>query len=274
MEGGPFDRENPVPPEVRKRLEEKYALNKSPVEQGVQYLKNIATFDFGESLRYRNSRPVKEIIFETFSISAMLGLLATVFSLFTGAIFGSIAAWFSYLQKKKLALSFDLFFGFLISLPGFFASTLLILVFGLWLEAFPVALWQGPRSVVLPVLALALRPTGLVARMTYACLQDVLKQDYIRFAFAKGLTRSQVFIKHALKNAYTPVLSFFAPIISTLFVGSIVIEHVFAIPGMGKHFLSSVLDRDYPTILAVTIVYGVIFITINGLAEFTLDKNR
>jgi len=262
--GGPFDSEKALPASVKVNLEAKYHLHDSAFGQFKSYLRDLVHFDLGVSYRYMGSRTVNEIILETLPISAFLGIVAILVSLLIGIPAGVVAA---YRQGSRLDHLITLFSSAGLSLPNFLVASVLVLVFAVKLNWFPPALWEGPLSAVIPITVLALRPLALVASLTRATMLDVLKQDFIRTAYAKGLSVRSVLFKHALKNSVLPIISLLAPLAASVVTGSFVVEMIFAIPGLGKHFVSAVLDRDYPLVMGVTLVYGFLLIGANFLAD-------
>lgn len=262
--GGPFDSEKALPAEVKKALEQKYHLDKPVFIQYADYLRQVVQGDFGPSYRYLGSRNVSEVIGDTFWISAKLGLAALLLALLVGVPLGVLAAY----KKNSWIDSIILFFSVAgLSLPSFVLASLFILLFSLKLQWLPPALWEGPGSAVLPVLTLALRPLALFCRLVRVSMIEVLSADYVRTAKSKGLSTQSILFKHALKNALIPLLTLVGPTTASLVTGSLVVEMMFAIPGMGKHFVSAVLDRDYTLILGVTLVYGALLVGANFLVD-------
>ncbi|MEO7163422.1 MAG: ABC transporter permease, partial [Bdellovibrionia bacterium] len=173
---------------------------------------------------------------------------------------GCLAAWRKNTAWDRIMVAF---FVSSLSLPSYLLASLLILVFSFWLGWFPPALWESPSSMVLPILALGLRPLAIIGRLTRSSMLEVMAADYIRTAYGKGLPRRMIIFKHALKNSLIPVLTVLGPLASNLVTGSFLIEMIFQIPGMGKYFVQAVLNRDYPLVMGVTLIYGVILISSN-----------
>ena len=248
--GGPFDGEKAISDEVRRVLEQRFNLDKPVWEQFFLYLNNLLHGDFGVSAK--TGREIKTTIFSSFSVSAKLGGMAVLVALISGVVMGSIAA----LTRNKLPDRLIIFFSTLFtSLPSFVLGTLLLLVFCIKLKWVPV--WSSSsHNYVLPVIALAAYPMAYITRLTKTSMLDTLGQDYVRTARAKGVAQWKVIFKHTLRNALIPVITVLGPTIANMMTGSFVIEKIFAIPGLGVHFVNSVSQRDYTTIMGVTIFYA------------------
>jgi oligopeptide transport system permease protein len=258
--GGPFDTERALPPEVKAAIDAKYHFDEPVWKQYLRYMGDLARGDLGPSYRYMGGRGVNEVISEGLPVSAKLGFAAVLLSIAVGIPLGAIAA---YKRGTWLDLSAMFLAVAGISLPNFLVASLLIVVFSTKLGWLPPALWEDWRSAILPVISLAIRPIALIARLTRASLLEALTQDYVRTAEAKGLDAMTVLFKHALRNALLPVVTLMGPLTAAIITGSFVIELIFAIPGMGRHFVSAVIDRDYTLIMGVTLVYGVIVVAAN-----------
>jgi oligopeptide transport system permease protein len=261
--GGPFTAEKNLPEAVLKNLNERYHLNDPLFKQYTDYLANVARGDLGPSFKYE-ARTVNDIITESFPVSAELGLTAVAIAVACGIPMGVVAAlrqnrWPDYLCMFAATIG--------ISVPGFILATLFIYVFALKLELFPAAMWGGPEYVVLPALALAAFPMAFIARLTRSSMLEVLTLDFIRTARAKGLTSFVVVWRHALKNALIPVVTYLGPLIAAILTGSFVIESIFAIPGLGRHFVTSIYNRDYTVILGITIFYSTLLVVLNFLVD-------
>jgi len=261
--GGPFTAEKNLPESVMKNINERYHLNDPLWKQYTDYLGNVVKGDLGPSFKYE-SRTVNDIIAESFPVSAELGSLAVLIALILGIPAGIIAAlrqnrWPDYLAMFGATIG--------ISVPNFILATLFIYVFALKLELFPAAMWDGPEYAVLPALALAAFPTAFIARLMRSSMLEVMGQDFIRTARAKGLPGYVVIYRHALKNAMMPVVTYLGPLIAAIFTGSFVIETIFAIPGLGRHFVSSIYNRDYTVILGVTVFYSAMLVFLNFLVD-------
>lgn len=261
--GGPFDGDRVWPPEVQANIEARYGLNQPIAVQFAQWLKDASRGDLRESFQYIG-RPVSEIIIESLPVSFQLGFWSIIVSLLVGIPFGCMAAWKqnSWLDHSSMFLAIA---G--VSLPSYLVASLLILVFALWLGWLPPALWEDPGSSVLPILTLAFRPMAVIARLTRAQMLEAFHADYIRTAYGKGLSELQVIFKHALRNSIIPVITVLGPLAAALVTGSFLVETVFQIPGLGKHFVQAVLNRDYPLVMGVTLAYGVILLASNLIVD-------
>jgi oligopeptide transport system permease protein len=257
--GGPFDTDRVWPPEIQANILRRYELDRPVSVQFAHWLRDLSRGDLRESFQYLG-HPVKEILVDALPVSMSLGLLALALSILAGIPLGCLAAWKRNTWLDGVAM-FSAVAG--VSLPSYLVASLLILIFSLGLGWFPPALWEGPSSVVLPVITLALRPIAMVARLTRASMIEALQADYVRTARGKGLAEPAVVLKHALRNSLIPVLTILGPIAANLVTGSFLVEVVFQIPGIGKHFVQGVLNRDYPLVMGVTLIYGVVLIGSN-----------
>ena len=219
--------------------------------------------DLGPSFKYK-SRTVNEIINEGFPVSATLGLEALFLSIGAGVLLGTISAMNQNKWQDRLAMVVAVLG---ISVPSFILATLLQYVFALKLGIFPVARWESFEYTVLPAIALAALPTAFIARLTRANMVEVLQQDFIKVAKAKGLPQSKVVCKHALRNALLPVLAYFGQLAVNILTGSFIIEKIFGIPGLGQWFVTSVSNRDYTVIMGTTVFYSILLLT----AMFIVD---
>ncbi len=261
--GGPFTREKELPDAVKKNIEARYHLDDPLWRQYADYLLNLLQFDLGPSFKYEG-RTVNDLIREGFPVSAVLGLLAVCLALACGIPAGVAAA----LNQNKWQDNIVIFFSALgVSIPSFITGVLLMYVFALMLGWLPPALWESPRHMILPVLTLSLHPMAFIARLMRSSMLEVIRQDYIRTARAKGLSWAQVLWRHAMKNAMIPVVTYLGPLLAGILTGSFVVEHIFAIPGLGKHFVTSVSNRDYTVILGVTVFYSALLIVMNFLVD-------
>ncbi len=252
--GGPFSAEKAPTAAVQAVLEERFNLDKPVGVQYLLYLRNILHGDFGVSLK--TGRPIMTVIQESFGISARLGLMAAAVAVVLGLTFGSIAA----LTRSGLSDRLIIFFTTLmVSVPSFVLATLLLLVFCLELKWFPVWSTSNP-SYFLPVISLAMSPMAYITRLTKSSMLDVLGQDYIRTAVSKGVPQFTVVAKHALRNALIPVITYVGPMVAYIVTGSLVVESVFTIGGLGGKFVSSINNRDYPMIMATTIFLAVLMV--------------
>jgi len=261
--GGPFDFDRNLPEIIKKSIEERYNLNKPIWWQYQDYLKNLVKFDLGPSFSYEGMT-VNQLIHNGFPISAQLGVSAIILSMVIGIPFGIVSA----LRQGKWQDRFVMFLATLgITIPSFVLATLLLYFFTLKIPLFPPISWGTAAHFVLPSIALAGGPTSMISRLTRSSLLEVIRQDYIRTARAKGLTDRVVIYKHALKNAIIPVLTYLGPLIAGILTGSFVIERIFTIPGLGRQFVESITNRDYTAILGVTIFYSAFLIICNLIVD-------
>ena len=261
--GGPFTSEKALPEAVMKNIEARYRLNDPLPKQYLDYWSNLLQGDLGPSFKYE-SRTVNEIIAEGFPVSAELGLIAVSFSVLIGIPAGMAGALYQNRWPDHLVM---LLATVGISVPSFILATVLIYIFALWLQLLPAAMWGSPKYVILPALALAGMPTAFIARLTRSSMLEVLAQDYIRTARAKGIAPFRILWLHALKNALLPVVTYLGPMIAAIFTGSFVIESIFAIPGLGRHFVTSIYNRDYTVILGITVFYSALLVLMNFLVD-------
>ena len=263
--GGPFDEEQGAAPEVRANLERLYGLDQPLPVQYLRYLRALAHGDFGPSLRQRDFT-VSELIGQGLPLSAALGLCAIALALIT-AIPAGIAAALWRGPAADLAIAAIAALG--VALPSFVIGPLLALVFGVHLGWLPVAGWQAgsPRYLVLPVLTLALPLAAAISRLTRASLLEVLGTPFVRSARARGLGEGRVLWHHALRPALLPVASYLGPAIAFVVTGSLVVEAVFGLPGTGRYLVQGAIDRDYPLVMGMVIVYGALTLLLNLLAD-------
>ena len=245
--GGPFNKEKALSPATIQALNERYNLDKPLATQFLMYIKELLRGDFGVSLK--NGREISAIIGESFPISARLGLSAMVVALLGGTCFGCLAA----LTRNKLPDRIIIFLTTLMTAaPSFVLATLLLLVFSIQLKLVPV--WDANNhSYVLPVIALSAYPMAYITRLAKTSMLDALGQDYIRTARAKGVSRFKLIFKHALRNSLIPVITYAGPQIAYIITGSMVVETIFTIGGLGSKFVSAITNRDYTLIMATTI---------------------
>lgn len=257
--GGPFDSERKLPPEIIANLEAKYHLNDPVLEQYVRYLAGLAHGDFGPSYKYLD-RGVTEIIADTLPTSALLGILAVLFTMVVSFPLGFFAAYY----RESIIDRLCLFIGTLgISLPNFILGALLIWAVALQLGWLQAGRWDDWSSVILPMVTLGAAPAAYVSALLRSSLIETLGEDFVRTARAKGVREHSVLARHALRNSLIPILTVMGPLTATLLTGSFVVEYVFAIPGMGRFFITAVTDRDYPLIMGVTLVYTAILVSAN-----------
>ncbi|MCH8345560.1 MAG: ABC transporter permease [Chloroflexi bacterium] len=262
--GGPFDQEKQLPPAALENLEKRYNLDKPLLEQYGLYILDVAQGDLGIS--FRQDREVMDILRDGFWVSAQLGLITFAFAMVVGMFLGV----FSALNQNNFLDYVGVFFATVgASMPNFIAATLLVLIFSVQLGWFDVLGWEfgNYRKMVLPVLSLGLLPAAYVARITRASMLEVLGQDYIRTARAKGLREQVVVLRHAVKNAMIPVLTVAGPIFAILVTGSFIVERIFQINGVGRPFVDAVFRRDYGVIMGTTIFYA----TVVAIANLVVD---
>ena len=259
--GGPFNREKALSAATIEALNRRYNLDKPVPEQFLLYMKNLLHGDFGVSLK--NGRNITEIIAESFPISAKLGLMAIAVALLCGTVFGSFAA----LMRNKLPDRIIVFFSTLFTaVPSFVLATLLLLVFCIRLAWFPV--WDPNQpNYLLPVIALSAYPMAYVTRLSKSSMLDALSQDYIRTAKAKGVAKWKVIFKHALRNSLLPVITYAGPQIAYIITGSMVIETIFTVGGIGSKFVSAITNRDYTMIMATTIFLATLMVVANLICD-------
>lgn len=264
--GGPFMSEKSVTPETLAALNAKFGLDKPLFEQYLNYLQGAVRLDFGPSMKM-DGRNVMDVIMEGFASSAKLGLIAASGAIVFGLIFGSLAAVFHNKLVDRIIMVVSTAF---VAMPSFIVATLLLWLFCIELHVFP-ANGQTAAGLVLPIISLMLYPMAYIIRLTRSSMLDVLGQDYIRTARAKGVAPSKVLFKHALKNAVTPVITYAGPMVAFILTGSLVVEQIFAVPGLGKYFVSSIINRDYTMIMGTTIFLAII-VTIMMLLSDILYK--
>ena len=261
--GGPFTAEKSLPPYVLHSIEERYKLNDTLYKQYGDYLCNLVQGDLGPSFKYPG-RSVNDIIKDGFPVSFKLGIEAILIAIIIGIPAGILAG----VKKDKWqdrAVNFFTTLG--VAVPSFVVAALLIYVLSTKLHLLPAAMWNGWRYEIMPALALSGMPMSFIARLTRSSMLDILSQDYIKTARAKGLSWSKVLIKHALPNSLIPVVTYLGPMTASILTGSFVIETIFAIPGLGQYFVTSIYNRDYTVILGVTIFYSVIVIVLNMVVD-------
>ena len=259
--GGPFDRDKELPPPVRQNLERRYGLDDPLPVQYVNFLKNLVQGDLGISLK--NQRPVTTIIREGLPTSLELGVTAFIFATVFGASMGLLAA-LNHNRPGDYAGVFVATIGS--SMPNFIMATFLVIIFSVQLGWTDVLGWElgNPRKMILPAVALGMLPAAYIARITRASMLEVLEQDYIRTARAKGLSEWNVIARHSAKNALVPILTVLGPIFAVLVTGSFIIETSFAINGIGRHFVTAISGRDYGLIMGTTLFFALV-ITIANL---------
>lgn len=261
--GGPFLSEKAVSAAATKALEAKYGMDKPLLTQYSTYLKDAVTkLDFGPSIKQRG-RMVIDVISTGMKTSAKLGLIAAASALITGVFFGSIAALKRNTVLEKTIMVVTTAF---VSIPSFIMGALLLISFCLKLGWFP-ANGSTSAGLVLPVITLTLYPMAYITRLTRSSMLDVLGQDYIRTARAKGVAKWKIIFGHALKNSLLPVITYFGPMLAYIITGSLVVEKIFAVPGLGRAFVDSITNRDYPMIMGTTIVLATMIVVMNLLSD-------
>ena len=262
--GGPFDTEKLLPPEIEANLEAKYHLDEPLLQQYFRYMGQIAVLDFGPSFQYKDWT-VNELIAQSYPVSLTIGALAMLLAFVMGTMLGITAA---LRQNTRLDYSLMGVAMLGISVPNFVIAPILILLLAVYAGWLPAGGWDwGVASMVLPVVTLSLPVTAYIARLTRGSMIEVLHSNFIRTARAKGLPESVVIRRHALKPAMLPVISFMGPAIAGLISGSVVIERIFSIPGLGSYFVSGALNRDYTLVMGVVIFYGVLIIVLNFIVD-------
>lgn len=255
--GDPFTQEQAMPKEVHEALLKHYGLDRPLFEQYVQYLKSILIWDLGPSFKYPG-RTVNAIIKDGFPVSAILGVEALVIALTVGVTLGTFAALKHNRWQDVSAMALATLG---MSVPSFLCAAFLQYLLAIKLGWFPIARWGSFMQSVLPALALASLPTAFIARLTRASLLEILRQDYIKTAKAKGLTKAVIILRHALPNALLPVITYLGPLTANILLGSFIIEKIFAVPGLGHWFVTSVSNRDYTVIMGTTVFYSIIMVS-------------
>jgi oligopeptide transport system permease protein len=263
--GGPFDAERALPPEIEANLLKAYNLDQPVWVQFLLYLKGALHGDFGPSFTYKDFT-VSELLATGLPVSARLGLAAIAVALVIGVALGVVAAMRQNSAADHAVMGLAMTG---IAIPNFVLAPLLTLVFGIWLGWLPVAGWEGGDAahMVLPVTALALPQIAIIARLTRGGLIEVLRANYIRTAHAKGLPERIIITRHALRAALLPVVSYLGPAIAGLVTGSVVIEQIFGLPGIGRYFVQGAINRDYTLVMGTVIVYGSLIVAMNLVVD-------
>jgi oligopeptide transport system permease protein len=261
--GGPFARERVVPPEVEANLMKAYHLDEPLWQQFLRYLNGLIHGDFGPSFKYKDFS-VAELIFGGFPVSLQLGAIAIVVALALGLTLGIWAAlrqnsWVDYATMSVSMVG--------IAVPNFVIAPIMTLVIGMQLQLLPVGGWGKPSNYVLPVIALCLPQIAAIARLTRASMIEVLSSNFVRTARAKGLPARLTITRHAIRAALLPVVSYLGPAIANIITGSVVVEQIFSIPGIGRYFVQGSLNRDYTLVMGVTVFYGALIIVCNLIAD-------
>ena len=259
--GGPFNKEKALSEATIASLNARYNLDKPLYVQFIMYMKNLLHGDFGVSLK--NGREIKEIIHESFPVSCRLGLSAVIVALILGTVFGSFAALMRNKWPDRLIIFFSTLFT---AVPSFVLATLLLLIFSIKLGWIPV--WSAENTnYLLPVIALAAYPMAYTTRLAKTSMLDALSQDYIRTAKAKGVSKYKVIFKHALRNSLLPIITYAGPEIAYIITGSMVVETVFTVGGIGSKFVSAITNRDYTMIMATTIFLATLMVVANVICD-------
>jgi oligopeptide transport system permease protein len=263
--GGPFDEEADMDPEIFANLQAAYNLDKPVPVQFLLYLGKLARGDFGQSFVFRN-RDVSDIIAQGFPVSAQIGLSAILIGTLGGIALGLLAA-----LRKNTPADYGVMAVAMtgIAVPTFVTAPLLVLAFGLYLGWLPISGWGDGalRNMILPVAALALPKIGVIARITRGGMLDVLRANHVRTARSKGLPERIVIWRHTLRQGLTPVVSYLGPAIAGVMTGSVIIEQIFGLPGIGRSFVEGAVNRDYPVVMGITILYAVLIILMNLIVD-------
>ncbi|BAO43708.1 oligopeptide ABC transporter permease OppB [Thiolapillus brandeum] len=263
--GGPFDTEKTLPPEIQANLDKKYHLDEPLVQQYGRYLWDLAHGDFGPSFQYKDYS-VNELIATGFPVSLRLGLSAIAIALIIGVGLGTLAA-----LRQNSATDYSVMTLAMtgISIPNFVLAPIMILVFAVYLGWLPAGGWNDGafRNTILPIIGLALPQVAYISRLMRGSMIEVLRSNPIRTARAKGLPERVVILRHALKPALLPVVSFLGPATAAVITGSVVIEQIFGIPGLGRYFVQGALNRDYTLVMGVVVFYGALIILFNFIVD-------
>lgn len=261
--GGPFDLDKALPPEIVANIKAKYHLDRPIPEQYFLYMARLCQGDLGVSYKYAN-RTVNDILIDAFPVSLQLGIAGLAIAICIGVPLGTAAA----LKRGSFMDGACMLVASLgVSVPSFVVGAVLIFVFGIWLKVLPVALWESWRHMILPALTLAASPTAYLARLTRSSVLEVLEKDWVRTARCKGLGFWQTVRAHVLRNALIPVVTVLGPLSAILITGSFVVEYIYAIPGMGRFFITAVTNRDYDLIIGTTLVFGLLLIITNAMVD-------
>jgi oligopeptide transport system permease protein len=261
--GGPFLSEKAPSPQTLAALKAKYGLDKPVGDQYFIYMGNLLKGDFGTSLKMRG-REVGQVISDGFPVSAQIGGIAALLAVTVGISLGSYAA---YRRGKFVDNIIMVFATFGVAVPSFVLGTALLYILGVWLHILPTIGLSTPLHYIMPVIALAFYPTAYIARLMRSSMLDVLGQDYMRTARAKGLSQMKSLFKHALRNAVLPIVTYLGPMLAYVLTGSLIVERIFSIPGLGSSFISSITNRDYPLIMGLTVFLAFLLITLNVIVD-------
>jgi oligopeptide transport system permease protein len=263
--GGPFDQEQALAPEIKMNLQRAYGLDQPVWTQYGRYLKSLLHGDFGPSFKYKDFT-VTELIGQGFPVTLQLGVMAIALALLLGVPLGTFAALHHNSAADTVTMSLVVTG---IAIPSFVVLPFLGLLFGVYLHWLPVAGWESGslRHLALPVIALALPPLAYVARLTRGSMLEILRSHYIRTAFAKGLPLHRVIIRHALKPALAPVASYLVPAVASILTGSLVVESIAGLPGIGRYLVQGAINRDYTLVLGMVIIYSALLIIMGLLVD-------
>lgn len=262
--GGPFDQERTLPPEIEANLNRVYHLDKPLVTQYAHYLTNILRGDFGPSFQYKD-RTVTELIGIGFPVSLQLGGIAIVLALIIGSTLGIIAA-----VRQNTGVDYGVMGAAMtgITIPNFVMAPLLILLFAVVLGWLPAGGWgENWKQRILPIVTLALPQIAYIARMMRGSMIEVMRSNYVRTAKAKGLSPFAIIRKHCLRAAMLPIISYLGPATAAVITGSVVIEQIFGIPGVGRYFVQASLNRDYTLVMGIVVFYGVLIVLFNLIVD-------
>src|ERR671932_149932 len=261
--GGPWDKDKAVSPQVVANLNARYNLDKPAWQQYLIYMSGVVRGDLGPSYTYQD-RSVTQIILSGLPVTASLGILAAIVAVLVGVPLGIVAAMRQNTPVDYLALGFGTIFA---SVPSFVLGFVLIIVFALSLHLVPTSGWGKPSQYVLPVLTLGLNQAALLTRITRASVLEVSRQDFMRTARAKGLREELLIRRHLLKNALIPVVTVVGPILAFLIVGSLIVENIFSVPGVGRLLVQGISQRDYSLIMGTTLVYAFVIAALNLVVD-------
>ena len=254
--GSPFASERELPPAIEEQLNAKYGLDNPWYIQYKDYLVNTVTFDFGESMKYKG-RSTNDIIAESFPISLALGIQAMILAIGIGVLLGVVSALYHNKFPDYLATIFAILG---ISVPSFILAGLLQYYLAFQADWFPVSGWKGFSYTILPSLAIALTHAGFIAKLTRSSMLEQNNSEYVKLARAKGLGKWTIVFKHSLRNALLPVVTYLGPLFAGVITGSFIVEQIFAVPGLGRHFVTSITNRDYTVIMGTTVFYSLILL--------------
>ena len=261
--GGPFDDSKALPPAVEANLRVKYHLDESLFSQYIRYISSVAMFDLGPSFKYPD-RTVNEIIAESFPVSFRLGLYAMSFALFLGLLAGVLAAKYHNQWQDHAVLGVALVG---VSVPNIVLGPILVLAFGIWLNWLPVAGWGSTQEAILPSITLGLIYLAYIARLARAGFLETLSLEYVTAARAKGLSERRVYLHHVIPGGLTPVVSYLGPAFASIFTGSLVVEQIFHVPGLGQYFVQAALNRDYTLAMGTVIFYALCLMLLNLVVD-------